>query len=267
MKNMNKTNYFVLPVFIILSIIAMTMMASAVVTLATPTTGSNSSTNVVANCTTDQNEVYNVTWFYNTSGGPANTILSTLTNTSVNQPSFKKTISISALTDATTYNMTCGTTNSSNNMVNSTGVVAITFDSTKPTCTVTKTKFILETFNEQNTLTCTCTDAIDASTVNTRTLTKPTGSVTITADSYVTKASDTDQVGQYTYACYSTDSATNVATTASTTFTGETSEEVDSSVGQAKAYVKNNTMIMFAAALAVVLIIVTLIIFSLKKNL
>lgn len=262
-QNMDKSKQLMLPLFVVLSIVAMTMMASAATTLVAPVIDNNYTGSLTFNCSTTLLEANNATWYYNETGGRAVTVLSSLTNTTGNQSAFAKSISITSLTDATTYNITCAVVLTNATEEYADGITPITFDSTKPTCTVTKAKSFIEIINEPNTLTCSCSDAIDSAAVNTRTLTKPSGSVTITTDSYVTKSGDTDQVGKYTYACYSTDDAGNVATTASTTFNGDTSEEVDSTVGQVKSSIQNNTM-MYSIIGAIV--VVLLVVFLLNKD-
>ena len=261
-QNMSKTKYFVIPFLVMLTIVTMSMMVSAAVTLRSPVTATAYSTNMLLNCTlttADVTNATNVTFYYSETGVEAQTVLTTVQNTSLEQLEFTKTQSITALTDATTYNFTCMATNNSVVSVNSTGVLSVTIDNTVPTCTVTKTKYLIEVFTDPNTLTCSCTDVIDTTPTNTRTLTKPSGAtVDITTDSYVTLVGNTDQVGKYTYACYATDDATNVATTASTTFIADTSEEVDSSTGKAKAFVQTNMMIILLAIAAVVVIIIIL---------
>ena len=113
----------------------------AAVTLNVPVTGTNYTT-LTVNCTTDgysANITYNVSIYYNVSGGATGTLLTTIQNTSEDQTDFTSSPSIEALTDGVLYNFSCYFDNVSDQKW-SAGVEEVGIDNTDATYTFVLTK-------------------------------------------------------------------------------------------------------------------------------
>jgi len=106
----------------------------AVTTIDSPIANGNYSGTLNISVSTDAlNNVTNTTCYYNSSGGAATTWLTEILNTSAAQTVFENaSFSISSLTDAATYNISCGLTGDVSPESSNAG---ITIDNTPPTVT------------------------------------------------------------------------------------------------------------------------------------
>ncbi len=117
-------------------LLAMVPLVFAVTTINSPFTFSNHTGNVIVNATTDLADTTNVTCWQSSTGGASETLLIRMENTTASQLHWEETVSISALTDSASYNVTCeATIINGGSAENSTGLLDITFDSTNPRCT------------------------------------------------------------------------------------------------------------------------------------
>ncbi len=115
---------------------------SAATAISSPATISNHTGTVNITVTTDgSNEADNMTCYYNVTGGNISVAnpLVTVVNISVNQTNFTSpTLSITSLTDAATYNISCSVYNGTDPTPQASASVAVvTFDSTDPLCSLT----------------------------------------------------------------------------------------------------------------------------------
>jgi len=160
-----------------------------------------------------ENNMTNVTCYYNASGGAATTYLTEILNTSAGQLIFTKSVSISALTDAMIYNVSCNVYNDTT--LNSTYSAGnITFDSTDPTCDLSK-KHSKPAYKGIQELTWSSSDAL--SLVSTAiTIDRPqTGSDMTYTDASRTLtllSTDTPYIGDWTTTVVATDRSGNTAT-------------------------------------------------------
>ncbi len=118
--------------------ISLTQVLAATVLLSPNSVVNNYTTTLFINCTTTLNTTtsatgYNVTIYYNASGGAVNTTraLVTIWNETDVDNVFNKTVSITSLTDAATYNFTCYANNGTDQEW-STNISGILLDSTAP---------------------------------------------------------------------------------------------------------------------------------------
>lgn len=170
---MNKTIQFTIFSVILLStMLFLSSNVLAATTLVSPTAINYSST-MTLNCTTAINSSstsYNVTFFYNKSGGATGTKLITITNTSADQNTFTSVnYNIASLDDTNTYNFTCYADNGTNQQY-SAGTSRITIDDTDSVISIStdvsrnyQTKPVI--------LTWSCTDAVSGVTSTTIALT------------------------------------------------------------------------------------------------
>lgn len=157
-KLVNKLIYL-LP-FLLVFLIFSVFLVSGTTTLNTPLSGSNWSTTINFNCTTDLPEPLNATLGYNSSGGG---VLTYLTASKVNNDTASDTyfylsgIAITTLADGKLYNFTCSVDNGTYQEL-SAGRIKVGIDDTAP---------VLATTTDQSTghqrdnigLNWTCTDA------------------------------------------------------------------------------------------------------------
>lgn len=277
MKNLNidKNRYSMsyLMLFVLFIVIFSTLTSAAVI-WRTPVAGSNQSATMSVNITLAESDCplcLNASIFYNTSGGRAvgGTFLTAILNTTSNSTEFfNSAISISSLTDLTTYNFTAvlyNATSAANGGANGTGS-AFTIDNTNPSCTANTA--IIQKKNielgQTNVLTCACTDATSSVQTTTRTLTKP-GSTTVSISSspYTTSRSDVNNVGSYTFLCDAADYAGNSATDSSNTFTVNSDDSDTSTISTTlvatQAQKSSRNKIIFYI-IGIVIIAVTLVI-------
>lgn len=121
---------------VLIALIATVLILSVVpmisaTTFNLPVAGGNYSTTLTINITATANgakNMTNVTCYYNASGGTATTYLTQILNESVSDLDFTGTVSIAALSDATTYNISCKVQNGTT--LNSTYSRVITIDNT-----------------------------------------------------------------------------------------------------------------------------------------
>lgn len=212
MKKNKLLTILISTIFIMLISLSLT---SATISVISPASSSTNSGTVVVNITlanADCDECLNATLYYNASGGAVDTsnALTTITNSSQDPTEFYSgSVSISSLSDATTYRFSALVANASGTFWSSVNTSSVTIDNTNPSCSSTKQKATVE-FLKPIDLTCSCTDAIDSSVTVTRTLTKPTGStVTPTTSPYTTSGTDLNEKGTYTWDCSGTDDSGN----------------------------------------------------------
>ncbi len=141
MKNRNIALTASLLLAVVLAILVFPTI-SAATAIVTPVTSGNYTGTVAINVTTDgSNEGDNMTCYYNVTGGniSVSNYLITIVNSSINDTMFDDSaVSISALTDATTYNISCSVFNATGATPQASASVAVvTFDSTNPSCTLT----------------------------------------------------------------------------------------------------------------------------------
>lgn len=231
----NKTLYLILPI-LMATILAVTLV-SATTTLNVPLTGSNWSTTINLNCTTDLPEPLNATLWYNVTGGSAATYLtgSLTLNDTASDTEFNKTgISISSFTDATTYNFTCLVANGTATEY-SVGRISIAKDATAPVISLSIKQEAINPnglFEAQ----CSYTDATTGTTsASYFQASNPSGTATtLTADgTYQTtmKDSKTALEGTYTWTCYAIDYSGNTATSTEYTYVQGVGITVEQSTG------------------------------------
>ena len=195
----------------------------ATTTLNVPVTGTNYTT-LTVNCTTDDvtatDVEYNVSIYYNVSGGATGTLLNTITNTSADQTEFTASPSIEALADGTSYNMSCYADNGTDQAW-SAGVVSVGIDNTAPTYTFVFSKPDRADYKASTQyLTWTTADAtsgvetVAVSVTSPNTDTCPTQSWTSTSGT--NEQIDLDCAGTYTGEMTITDNAGNSVTTTDT---------------------------------------------------
>jgi len=204
-------NTILLPIFLIFLI----GIASAAVDLVTPATSNNYSTSFTFMATftngsevTDPVDADSTLWC-NYSGTFHEM---TWTSFSYNETAVIATVALTSAMDDTGImcNVTLG--NSTTNSSDATGNTEITFDSTDPVPTTSRSSYDIEP-GTLITLGCSCSDAIDSYVTTTRTLNKAAGgTVSGTSASQTFSGANTMSEGQYTYDCTCTDAAGNTNT-------------------------------------------------------
>jgi len=220
---MKNQKFVSLGIFLVLCL-AMVPMLSATTTINVPVSNGNYSTTLNVNVTTDLADTLNVTCYYNASGGSATTLLTAITNTSVSQTEFTGSKTISSLTDAATYNISCTANDgSAPETASNTG---ITFDSTDPVVSL----FVdlggdNQAYGNLIEYSCTTADAIDSSPTETFLVTHPTGdspsTTSLTLQSTKLQFLDTNFAGDFVFTCTSEDYTGNSASSSSTVKVGE----------------------------------------------
>jgi|TARA_Y100000310_G_scaffold327046_1_gene392799 hypothetical protein len=114
------------------------ILALGTSTIDSPVSNSNHSGTLNFSCTTSMENVTSVSLLYNSSGGatPTTNNLSSIINSSLNQSVFENSsvnLSLSSITDSSTYNMTCYAYNGSDEYYSSSA--NITIDNTPPNVT------------------------------------------------------------------------------------------------------------------------------------
>jgi len=207
---------------LILPLLAIILVSSviATTTLNVPVAGGNYSTTLAVNCTTDQANTLNASIYYNASGGAvgfANKLV-TIANTTASQTEFYQSVSISSLSDATTYNFTCYV-DSGSAQETSASSYPVTIDNTDPSVSIV-VKEASTTTGRYVTYTTSLSDATSGlDGTETCTATDPEG----TSHSLSTSASgvsfELDRLissGTWTFSCTATDEAGNTATSTDT---------------------------------------------------
>jgi len=125
-----------------LVIVSLVILVYATATLNSPVTGGNYSSTMNFTCTASIANALNATLYYNASGGRiilgVSPNLTTITNTSASQTVFTSSaISVSALTEANTYNFSCLVSNYSvaKDIEWSPGAINVAIDRTPPSVT------------------------------------------------------------------------------------------------------------------------------------
>ena len=135
-EKMKKINLLIATIMLM----AMMPIVLAATSMSSPVEVGNYTGTMTITVTTDangDNNMTNVTCYYNASGGATDTYLTEILNTTAGQLVFTDSATISALTDAITYNVSCNVYNDTT--LNSTySAGSLTFDSTNPTCDVSK---------------------------------------------------------------------------------------------------------------------------------
>ena len=139
MKQMQKQKLFLTTIFSIVAMLAILPGVMAITTIDSPVTYSNHTTTLNISVSVDMNDMdnmTNVTCYYNLSGGAATTFLVEITNSTPKDLVFENSaVSITSLTDATTYNISCQVRNLTtlNTTVSN---ASIMLDSTSPLCSI-----------------------------------------------------------------------------------------------------------------------------------
>lgn len=202
---------------IVMITLAIVPMISAQ-TLVSPVTNGNYTGTVLISVSTPDNganNMTNVTCYYNQSGGAATTFLTQILNTSAGQSSFTSSPSISSLTDAMTYNVSCSVYNQTGatSTLNSTlSAGSITFDSTIPVCSVSLAYPSISYMGVQ-TITWGVTDALSLVS-GSETITSPSGAnnqaYSVTGASTTTiSGTQTDESGNWNASIVGTDRSGN----------------------------------------------------------
>lgn len=211
---MKKSNILLTGIFL-LTILSLVLISATSMT--TPTAGTNVSTTLpiaLTVTTNGVNNMTNVTCYYNSSGGPANTFLVEILNTTAGQTSFSSSPSITSLTKTLTYNISCNVYNRT--FLNSTfSAYPIAIYTSNPSCSFQVNRVSAD-WNDLIGITTTDTSTKDSLATLTYawTLTNPTGT---TLKSYTTQnpvfhGSDLSQKGALTINLVLTDSLGNSAT-------------------------------------------------------
>jgi hypothetical protein len=215
---MKNQKFVSLGIFLVLCL-ALVPLLSATTTINVPASSGHYSTTLDLNVTTDLADTLNVTCYYNLSGGPATTLLTAITNTSVSQTEFTDSVTISSLTDSATYNISCIATDGASPETDSN--TGITFDSTDPVVSL----FVdlggdTQAYGNLIEYSCTTDDAIDSSPTEVFSVAHPAGdsttSTSLTLQSTKLQFLDTDFAGDYVFTCTSTDDSGNSASSSST---------------------------------------------------
>jgi len=223
---MNKKVMLLIPVLI--GIMFVLPLMSAAVTLNNPVTKGNY-TDITFNCTKLINDApintTNVTLWYNATGGTVGTMLasSKINNDTTNDLSFYLSgISVSSLSDLTTYNFSCKADNGTS-QVWSAGVGSVTIDNTSPVTTLGLDSTNIYT-RDSITIQWTATDATSGLSSVVTTITSPDSSrcptltYTDTNGKYALSDDKTVCPGVYTVLVTATDRAGNIDTTSTKTF-------------------------------------------------
>jgi len=224
-------------------------MISATTTIVAPVSNGNYTGTVDVNVTTDVANALNVTCLYNSSGGAATVSFIDIVNTTASQTVFTGTVTVSAYTDATTYNISCTATGDTTETA--TSVDGITIDNTDPVTTL-EVVFGGLTVSSGSILDykCSVADAIDSSTTNVFTVTDPDSSATsLSTDSTnFLNFVDTDTPGDYVFSCAGTDYAGNTETETSTVTIDELGR---ATITQTTSSSSNNNMLILLAVLGI----------------
>lgn len=217
-------NKLMIVAFVLSLLVIPMIFAAGTATLNTPVTRTNYTT-LTWNCTstvTSAATKYNVTIFYNATGGAASNAAtklgSTVWNTTGSNTEFTASPSIESLSDLLTYNFTCYADNGTDK-VYSTGIKSVGIDNTEPVTTLIVKSPTMSTSRTQE-LTWTSSDATSGLTSTTVTVAKPSSSCA--SESWTTAAGTSQQVvdsscdGTYTVTLTATDTAGNVKTSTAT---------------------------------------------------
>lgn len=193
--------------------------ASATTTLVSPVAGTNQSTTMVVNVTTDLTEPLNATIWYNASGGATGTLLTTILNDTDGDTEFySASVDISSLADATTYNFTAIVNNGTD--TEETAGALLTIDNTAPSTSITLGRSSINVGNT-NDFSWTSSDATSGLETVSLTVTAP-GSCSISSSTdsagsmTVTGSQQTGCSGTYTITLTATDYAGNSDTSTQT---------------------------------------------------
>lgn len=205
-----------------LGLLVMPLM-SAALTINVPIANGNYTTTLGLNVTTALTEAKNVTCWYNISGGDADTTSGNLTgliaNTSASQTEFTKSVDIDAITDGSTFNVSCTAWNDTES--ESANLAGITFDSADPTVTLyVDLDSMSQSYGRLIEYSCVTTDGIDGSPTETFAVAHPSGdetsSTSLTLQSTYLQFDDTDCAGDYVFTCSSEDYTGNSASDSAT---------------------------------------------------
>ena len=227
---MKKQNILLATIFSVLAILlVLPVMSAAVMTsvINNPLNFTNHTGTMVANCTTSVHNVINVT-FNGTNTAGVNSTIGIITNTTPTQTAwYSATMSVTGVTDGIDYNVSCFADNGTDQQV-STWNKNITFDSTSPVCSLSRThsKFA---WKDTQLITWSATDAV--SLVSTAVdVDGPEDQTTLqytdTSRALTLTSQDTKYVGDWTANMTGTDRPGNTCT-ASATFKSYMPGEVD----------------------------------------
>lgn len=193
-------------------------------TLNRPVSNGNYSTTMTVNVTVDSNvanNMTNTTCYYNSSGGTATTFLVEILNATAGDLDFTSTsVSISALSDATTYNISCRIFNRTT-FNSSVSVSSVVIDNTNPTTSLTFDTDSIST-SDSISIDWSSSDATSGLNTVTTTLTSPdtsrcpTKTYTSTTGDYGFYGEDTKCRGTYTVLVSAVDYAGNTGTSSKT---------------------------------------------------
>ena len=252
-----------------ISILAVTCVSASLTMTVPIDSGAYTTTLNLAFTTDNAVNITNITCMYNETGGATGTFLSEALNTTAGQTAWTDTVTISGLTDATTYNISCSAYNGTT--LNATAYASsVTFDSTDAVITTTRSGPAFVDFMTNAQLTCSATDAIDSSVTMTRSLAKPSGAtVSASTSPYTFTGGDLNQIGLYTFTCTGVDDAGNSASD-TVTFTVQSDDDVINDVTDKDSPTSKNTkMLFFLLIIAIVVVIAVVVIvvnFSSKKK-
>lgn len=204
-----------------LSLLLASPFVMAAAELVSPVAGTNQSTTMIFNCTqsSDLPDALNATLGYNASGGAVGTYTGVVVNdTADDQEFYSAAFSISSLSDATTYNVTCKLDNGTAT-VESPGVL-MAIDNTDPSVSLSLKSSSMSTGRTQE-LTWSSSDATTGLASVTVSVTSPNSdkcsTETWTDESGTSvQVTDTSCVGTYTVTITATDEAGNSATSTET---------------------------------------------------
>jgi hypothetical protein len=217
---------FLLPIILAISIFSIFLVSGATVTLTVPATRQNYTT-LTWSCATSINASannYNVTIFYNATGGGVRTKLESKSNTSASQSSFSNSVDIESLADKLTYNFTCYADNGTTQQY-SPQVLNVGIDNTPPVVSIsTDQSSAYQTKNIGLNWSCTdATSGVQTNSVSTSVngdagcVVSGTTSWTTATGSQTLTTTQTQCAGLYTNSLSCTDTASN-SNTASSTF-------------------------------------------------
>lgn len=222
---MEKNKNLIFLVFL-LAILVMTFAnAAGVANLVMPVSNyTNASGTLTVNCSATINTTvlsYNISIYYNLSGGEAGktaTKLTTIWNSSETTQSFQETVSITSISSSSNVNISCYADNSTD-QVYSAAVKGNTFDSVSPTCSVIAEK---KTFPYKGTMKLTWSITDDLSLVsNSAALDEPQSQTNLTLGAAVNETTlnsiQTSYIGDWLATTAGTDRSGNTCA-ASTTF-------------------------------------------------
>ena len=132
---MKKTKLLI--TMMIMALIALPLVFAAS-TMTSPVTGGNYTETVSVSltiATNGEDNMTNATCYQDSAGGAATTFLVEILNSSVDDTDFTDSVSISALAETSTYNITCDIYNGTT-LNDTISVLGVTFDSTNPVCSL-----------------------------------------------------------------------------------------------------------------------------------